>query len=235
MDIDPRGGHNRRKFNHNFFKTWSYPMAYVLGYLFADGALINANKSSRTCYITITSKDKQIIYQIRDALGSKHNIYIRKPGLMYIRGKQYLRSSQYTLRIGSKKMFTDLATLGLQSRKSLIMTFPQIPNKYLSFFLRGYFDGDGCIYVGKSKESLRLSVIFTCGSANYLSSLKDKLNLILGLETSIQFYEAYAYRLIYRNNNGLKILNFMYKNLAKAPYLERKYLKYQQYLNQRMV
>lgn len=235
MDIDPRGGHNRRSFNHNIFNTWTCPMAYVLGFLFADGALIDANRSSRTCYVTISSKDKQIVYQIRQALGSKHNIYVRKPGLMYIRGKQYLRSSQYTLRIGSKKMFTDLANLGLQSRKSLVMTFPKVPDEYLSFFLRGYFDGDGCVYVGTSKGTLRINVIFTSGSENFLSALKNRLSHLLGLDTSLQFYEEHAYRLIYRNANGLKLLNYMYQNLTQAPYLERKYLKYQQFLNQKGV
>ena len=34
---DPRGAHNHKLVNFSFFQTWSSQMAYVLGFIFADG------------------------------------------------------------------------------------------------------------------------------------------------------------------------------------------------------
>jgi len=45
--LDRRGGSNRYKFQINFFKRWSNKMAYVLGFLYADGCIVDA-VSSRT-------------------------------------------------------------------------------------------------------------------------------------------------------------------------------------------
>jgi hypothetical protein len=43
-------------------------------------------------------------------------------------------------------MCSDLTRLGAVKNKSLILEFPQfITPKLLSHFIRGYFDGDGCI------------------------------------------------------------------------------------------
>ncbi len=55
MIIDQRGGHNRHSFNKEFFKTWSDKMAYVLGFLVADGSITDANTSSRTQYVEFTN------------------------------------------------------------------------------------------------------------------------------------------------------------------------------------
>jgi hypothetical protein len=45
MVRDPRGGHNRKKINEDFFKTWSPQMTYVLGFMYADGALLNTKQT----------------------------------------------------------------------------------------------------------------------------------------------------------------------------------------------
>ncbi len=39
-----RGGHNRYCCDKDFFKHWSDKMAYVLGFLFADGNITDATK-----------------------------------------------------------------------------------------------------------------------------------------------------------------------------------------------
>jgi hypothetical protein len=63
-------------------------------------------------------------------------------------------SNAYSLTLCSKHIFSSLYNYGLTTNKSLIITFPpsNIPNKYYSSFIRGYFDGDGCIWNGKRKE-----------------------------------------------------------------------------------
>ena len=47
-----------------FFKKWTPEMAYVLGFLYADGNIVDA-VASRTQYISFSSKDREIIAKIK--------------------------------------------------------------------------------------------------------------------------------------------------------------------------
>ncbi|MFL8936660.1 LAGLIDADG family homing endonuclease [Rossellomorea oryzaecorticis] len=61
-----KGSWNRKyTVNEHYFKTWSNNMAYILGFFAADG-----NISSRTQLVTFSQKDKSILEQIRNELGS---------------------------------------------------------------------------------------------------------------------------------------------------------------------
>jgi len=133
------------KVNEEFFDKWSSQMAYVLGLLYADGSLEDASYL-RGKYIRLTSTDKELIFRVRRWLDSEHTIIIYlKPDSLY--GKQ-----RYFLRIGSHKLYNSLTKLGLYPNKSLTIKFPNIPSKYLKDFIRGYFDGDGCVYLELSKN-----------------------------------------------------------------------------------
>lgn len=231
---DPRGGHNRININHNFFQNWSPVMAYVLGFIFADGTIEDVQKSSRTCYISITSKDLSILEKIRNVMQSHHQFYKRLPqSITFSNGKRYITSEEYVFRIGSKLMYNDLLNLGLTPRKSLNILFPTIPPGYLSHFIRGYFDGDGCIYLIKSKYP---RIIFTSGSNQFLEGLSTTLSALLQIPRKRIYYQLQqsnnlCYRLYYNTKLSSKVLEFMYRDLEKAPYLERKFAIYQSYLN----
>ena len=76
VDRDPRGGHNRRLVNEDFFKVWSPKMAYVLGFIYADGAVEDCRKSSRTCYLQLSNNDKNLLNQIKEVMLSSHSLYL---------------------------------------------------------------------------------------------------------------------------------------------------------------
>lgn len=59
--MDPRGGHNRFSFHKDFFKRWSDEMAYVLGFLFADGNVIDATQKSNKL-LEFIYKDKKELF-----------------------------------------------------------------------------------------------------------------------------------------------------------------------------
>lgn len=233
---DPQGGHNKAQINRNFFQTWSPQMAYVLGFIFADGAIEDVQKSSRTCYISIitSSKDLNILEQIRNVMNSAHKFYKRQARIQtHSNGKRYLSKDCFIFRIGSKLMYNDLLKLGVTPRKSLTILFPNIPLEYQSFFLRGYFDGDGCIHLIKRKYP---RLIFTSGSAKFLEGITETLSLKLGIPekhiySQIENSGKPCYRLHYNTKLSRKVLEFMYKDLEKAPYLERKHQIYQKYLS----
>ena len=48
--------------DENFFKKWTSEMAYVLGFIAADGSLIKNKRGA--CFIEIQSIDKEIIYKM---------------------------------------------------------------------------------------------------------------------------------------------------------------------------
>jgi intein-encoded DNA endonuclease-like protein len=127
-----------KKINKSFFKKWSNSMAYILGFIYADGNVVHTKRD--TWFLSIQITDKELLETIKKSIGSEH--FISKRNL--IEGNKQL----YRLQIGSKDMCQDLSILGIAEHKSLTMKIPTIPKHYFSHFLRGYFDGDGHVWVG---------------------------------------------------------------------------------------
>ena len=205
-------------------------MAYVLGFISADGDIQDVRKSSRTCYITLTNTDLQILQRIKTTMKSENKIYYSKSITQKFRNGYYLCRSKYIFRIRSKLMFQDLINLGLVPNKSLRLQIPEVPNQLFYSYLRGYFDGDGCIYVTRNLNP-RLSLIFTSGCKKFLLSLNKKIHAYVGTKSqSVHFYSN-AFRLVYHKIDSLKILSYMYEN-RKHHFLhvEYKYKIYQNYL-----
>ncbi|MFH1190696.1 MAG: hypothetical protein V1670_00660 [Candidatus Omnitrophota bacterium] len=125
-------------------------MAYVLGFIAADGSLENT-PYMRGKYISICSNDIEILRKIKVVLDSEHTIVTIKPKEFVLRGKTYISKEKYMLRIGSHEIYNDLFNLGITPRKSNTINFPKIPNKVMAHFLRGYLVGDGCISIYNKK------------------------------------------------------------------------------------
>ncbi len=196
-------------------------MAYVLGFFTADGNMIKNKRGAHFIEFQITDKD--LLEKIRDLLKSNHKITVRK------RNKNYKTS--YRLQIGSKIIFNDLLKLGLTPNKSKTIKLPKIPNKYFSYFVRGYFDGDGNVTFGFFKKSDRknkspiLFTRFTSGSKDILETLKEKLSKIINTKGGLYCSKEKAWRLNYSTNDSKKLFKFMYlnNNIKDLIYLERKY------------
>lgn len=233
--FDSRGGSNRYTIKTDFFKKWSNEMAYVLGFLYADGDIVDA-KSSRTQYIRFSSKDKDILNSIKSILDSKHPIFSRPARLVSHKNGIYQSSESFYIRIGSKRIFADLRDFGLLPNKSKIIKFPcSIPNKHLSHFIRGYFDGDGCVYLkiikGKKQKFVikRFNIIFTSGSKRFLQGLNYSIRKFTRINQKKIYYNNRAYQLHYSTSDSIKLFKFLYKNIDKDAYLKRKFkifLKY---------
>ena len=118
-------------------------------------------------------------------------------------------------------MALDLNKLGVVQAKTFILEYPKIPKKFNHHFIRGVFDGDGCIYV--QKNGIKKWSIYTASEL-----FKNKLIDILELETGIKLFcykQGNGYALtIFRKNDIPLISNYMYKN--STIYLERKKNKF---------
>jgi len=113
-------------------------MAYVLGYIFADG-----NVSKNDNRVRISSIDIDILEAI--------NILVCEQNL--IRQESNMNGQWYTLTIPSQEIQQDLMNLGVTPNKSLTCTYPQVPHQYQHDFVRGYFDGNGCVSARRHKDS----------------------------------------------------------------------------------
>jgi hypothetical protein len=215
--------------NETFFDTWSTDMAYVLGYLYADGSLEDA-RGIRGKYVRVTSTDRDRIEVIRSLLESKHTI------VRDVRGKNH--KTRFLLRIGSHYLFDALLKIGITPHKSLIMPFPTIPREHFGSFVRGYFDGDGCAHIetthGRPK---RLLSVFTSGSKRFLESLHEKLCEEIAV-TGRGLYKHGStpgtYQLRYSTRDSLRLFNLMYPSgLKPSLRMQRKYAIFMRYLKLR--
>ena len=209
-----------RTLNHDFFKKWSSEMAYVLGFFAADGSMIRNKRGGH--FIEFHINDKEILVAIRKVTGSNHKISIR------IR-KNPNQKVGYRIQLGSKEMYSDLLSFGMCSRKSLALQMPIVPPQYFGHFLRGYFDGDGCVYFKKLQFADRknkryiLQSVFSCGTFSFLTVL---LNLLrnYGVQGGSLKRKRRGNELTLSHHDSVALYRIMYNNLADSDiYLGRKY------------
>lgn len=197
-------------------------MAYVLGFFAADGTMIANRRGAHFIEFHITDRD--ILFQIREAVGSNHKIGIRNRNTEEKKWK-----IGYRLQLGSKEWFADLERLGFSSNKSLVLAFPRIPKDHLAHFIRGYFDGDGCIhfkkYYAKDRGKMKwsFSTRFTSGSKPFLSRLHSVL-LSQGLQGGFVTNKNRGYELVFSHKDSLALYGLLYDTMrATDLFLPRKY------------
>ena len=216
--------------NEEFFKKWSPEMAYVLGYFTADGCMFINPRGSR--YVLFTSTDRELIYKIRILLESKHKIGIQK-------NKNPNWKDKYTLQIGSKRMFQDLLELNLTPNKSKTIRLPKVPKKYFNHFVRGYFDGDGCVFFNKYQRKTRKSPTYitittlTSGNKQFLRHIFKSLQKYAYTKGGKIYPKSKnsGFELRFALNDSLKLYEFMYKSVPSNQFLERKYCIFQEILD----
>lgn len=216
-----------KEVDKDFFKTWTSDMAYALGFFAADGNMLVTKRN--TCFISITSSDQDILRKIQKCMRSDHKLSERRTDT----------GSVYRFQIGSKSIFSDLETLGFSGRKSTRMIMPSIPKGYISDFIRGYFDGDGNVWIGfinkrRQKPTRVLQLTFTSGSRSFLEGLHTLLKTcgILGGSLFSSKSKNFS-RLTLSTRDALKLSGIMYNRQPKL-YLQRKKLRFDQFRSKKL-
>lgn len=206
--------HKRYLVNENFFKTWSNDMAYILGLWYADGHITKggSQKSVYVFSIALHNDDSEILSQIMNKMNSTYKI---------------LQHSETVkcFKINSKTIYEDIVALGGCERKSLKLSFPKsIPDEFVPDFIRGYFDGDGCISYHSNMKAFRTTIV--CGCKEFLEEFHNKLKILDStLMGQISFQKndhTGIYHLTFYKHDTLKFANIIYKN-PQSLYLKRKY------------
>jgi hypothetical protein len=209
----------KRTKNENYFKTWSTEMAYFLGFICADGHLATHRNMLS---IQLHTKDKYILENFKNFLKYDGNIYLRTD----------LPSAN--LWVISKEITKDLMNFGLTRHKSQeLIWIEQIPEEFISHFVRGYFDGDGHIGLAQAhnpnNKNLLVKIVSTLP---FIERLKLEFEKYYGSACgSIKNNETY-YELTYTGSNHTRsFLDWIYKDSTKETRLKRKYEIYTIFIN----
>jgi hypothetical protein len=203
--------------------------AYWLGFIYADG---NVNSGLRLS-ITLSSVDKNHLVKFKNAIESNINL----------RDYQKNNYNYSTLEIKNSHLHNSLINKGVVYRKTYCAEFPTkniVPEYLLSHFIRGFFDGDGCIYF-KSDYRLRpdrknkiyktfKKEISICGYK--YEFIKELQNILVNYGFNFKCQErkdSTLYTLRLQDSQSIiKFLNFLYKDSDNSNRLDRKYIKAQE-------
>lgn len=211
-----RSRKNRYCINEEYFdKINTEEKSYTLGLLYADGSV-----SKDGFYLKM--KDEEILLKIKQKLDAEQSV-------KYL---NYNGNSSYLLSVCSQKMYKSLVKQGCFINKTYILEFPteqQVPKELIPHFIRGYFDGDGCININIENSQSRID--FTSASTNFLESLRKILSNISGVKGSLlkEVGKSNTWHLRYSGNRMNTILNWLYKDATI--FMKRKHDKFLIYKN----
>ena len=222
---------SKYEYNKDYFKKIdTSEKAYWLGFLYADGCINVLNKNGKThsmsLELTLKESDKRHIEKFASAINT--NVPIKQK-VVKANGKKYL---SYRIIISSTKMCKDLCDLGCVPNKTFNLRLPDthiVPKLYMKDFLRGFFDGDGCIHKRKNQRG------FIANITGIEMMLKDIINYLV--ENHIINVVPKIYKdkrsnacsfFIYGEDNVKDLLEYLYKDAEV--FLDRKFDLYHECL-----
>lgn len=207
---------------HYFDQIDSIDKAYILGLLWADG---HNDVSRGKIILQLQEKDKELLESINKIISSDRPLWFCP---LHTKNKNW--SNTYTLTLQSDHISNVLESYGMVQRKSLVLEFPDVVKEDLfGPFIRGYVDGDGSICFNDKTKKTEVSMV---GTEMFLKKIKEICSN-LGIKSSI--YDKNKGNQIIKTlhitnkKDRVRFLNWIYDRANLK--MERKYLKYQQLLN----
>ena len=171
------------KFDEDYFeKIDTEDKAYFLGFIVADGS-VNEFR------LNISQKEPDILYEFEKFINLKDGV------------RKHTKRNIHFLNLTSIKMIKDLNLLGIHQNKTMIVKYPNIPKHLEHHFMRGVFDGDGCISIHKkrpdSKDTTDRGQVNICsGSRDFIEKYVDRLNEMCGITKNKIRYPKGTYSVI---------------------------------------
>lgn len=208
--VDVRGDknpNNKYRDAYDYFDNIDTPdKAYVLGWIASDGTI-----SKSGFQICIRDYDIDVLHVIKDCMNIENPIKV-------------CQSNMVSLAVHSKRLSERLVQLfsidNTESyKKSHTIKYPNIPCELDSYFIRGFFEGDGCI--SWTRDVPRGG--FASSSLDFINSIRDKLDIT---NVPTKNNEVYSVEV-----GGSSLLDFGFKIYENAHvdglYMKRKYELYE--------
>jgi len=184
----------------SIFENCNHPVkAYWIGFIMADGCVVN-QKKARKLIIELGEKDVELLKNFNTFVQGGVPIKFTKKGCV-------------RLVLYSKKMVNDLEKYGIVPRKTGKEVIYNIPNEYLSHFIRGYFDGDGSIVTIHRRGLIEKRFSICCANKNFL----ERIQRIIQKRCKLSLTKIYhnlgrnIYYLCYGGNKMIsRIFNYLY-------------------------
>lgn len=208
-------------FNENVFDSIdTEEKAYWLGFIFADGTISSSplRGEAKTQYqfeLCLSSKDKGHLEKFSKFIEFRNNIFCD--------------DVRCRLSVYSKHFWNVLNCNGCTPNKSLTLKFPKkelfADHSLIRHFIRGYFDGDGCIsYSNKEHTMCSFNLI---GTSDFLENVKLYLNLDCSLYILHPEKQSITKYITLSHKKAFKAIEQLYND--SSIYLERKYKRYLEY------
>ena len=211
-------------YDYSFFNVIdTEEKAYWLGFISADGC-VTINEETQSCELCIRlqASDFEHLKKFNKALKGNVQVTFNKR-LCSFTGKTY---PMCNIRYYCKEMVYDLLKYNVIPAKSLVIKYPNnIPKELEKHYIRGYFDGNGCLSISK-KNNNNFSCSIACGSKECTYELSKKLNKHNIATFIYKQKNSNCYQLNIKGGKKgcLKFLDYMYKD--STIYLDRKFNRY---------
>jgi len=197
-------------------------MAYILGFIVADGSVWKRKNRKDSYVMNITSKDREHLEEIQKAMSSQYKLGLKSSGSTDEKKYSYIQ-------ISNKEICKDLINLGVIPRKTYNGLNPiKVSDRYFSDFVRGFFDGDGSVYIYKVNKTLQIKVGFVSSSLSFITGFNQQLCENLNISTKSvhqkidkQGARMISYDICFYIDDCEKLAEFMYGNNPTL-YLSRK-------------
>lgn len=220
--------HNNRTYTINpyyFDNIDTDEKAYWLGFLAADGCVTKDYPEQRRgpyLKIALSLKDEKHIVKFLKSINANNEI------------KRVRSNNTSIVNINCRHMVNSLEKHGIVNKKTLTYSFPRIERKFVPHFIRGYFDGDGCISYSKQTSGYPVASVTILGTEEMLKTLQNYLFEDIHInKTKLIIPHKDRDNGITRvfssggRNNVKKIFDYMYEN--STLHMDRKYTKFAKY------
>lgn len=207
------------EFNQHIFDEIDTPeKAYWLGFLYADGY---NDDTTNTVNLCLKSNDRDHLVKYAKFLGlPKEKISFNTSSLGY---------SNCGLKAYSKHLCEQLTKLGCMRAKSFKITYPKwLDNSLHNHFIRGMFDGDGCLTFKKQQKEWRWDLVSTQNCCESIKQIFLQYSGVYVNYSCISQTNNDTYCLSTSGNEKIKkIMDWLYSGDSTSDiWLDRKYEKY---------
>lgn len=214
--------------DENYFnKIDTQNKAYMLGFIYADGCIIDLENRQKQLVINLQFPDRDILESFRKELKMERELYFIKTSEKIQTGPIQTKQDTIRLTAASDILTNDLIKLGCTPRKSLTLKFPDskvIPPELMRHFIRGLYDGDGYVsYSFKTRNVLPVFCFGIVGTLDICLGVRKVLSESLELKKDQKLTKQVKIFDIRYNGykNMIKIFNYLYKDAEL--FLKRKY------------